>query len=607
MKIGAFYKGNGICEFTVWAPIPEKVELKIREKEERIIPMKRDDNGYWNVVATCISDCTEYTYILNGDTERPDPVSFYQPHGVHQASQVVDHLSFRWLDDKWSGINLNDIIIYELHVGTFTKDGSFEAILPRLKNLTDLGINTIEIMPVAQFPGERNWGYDGVFPFAVQNSYGSPDSLKKLVNDCHRHGIAVVLDVVYNHLGPEGNYLRDFGPYFTDKYKTPWGEAINFDGAYSDEVRNYFIENALYWFQHFHIDALRLDAIHAIYDMSARPFLQELAERVEQFSMQHVKKFYLIAESDLNNSKVIRPSEVGGYGLDAQWSDDFHHSVHALLTTEQQGYYLDFGKTNDLIKVLENGVVYSGQYSTYRKCRHGNSFSNQLAYQFVVAIQNHDQVGNRMLGERLSQLISFEGLKLAAGVLLLSPYITLLFMGEEFGETAPFLYFVSHGDPDLIQAVRDGRKSEFKSFQWKGTPPDPQNVDTFFSSKIDWNSQNKGNHKILRDFYKQLIHFRKKIPACSSLDKSAIKNYEQPVDKLIVMHRWHKRSEIVGIYNFNKELIQVELNVPTGKWKKILDSSGKTWQGTGSELPKTLIHGQNYMITPLTMALYCKE
>ena len=607
MKIGAFYNGKQTCEFTVWAPIPDKVELKIRDTEERIIPMKKDKKGYWNVVATNVSNCTEYTYLLNGDNERPDPASFFQPHGVHQSSQVIDHRKFHWRDDKWTGISLKEMIIYEVHIGTFTNEGTFEAIVPRLKNLKELGINAIEIMPVAQFPGERNWGYDGVFPFAVQNSYGSPDSLKKLVNECHRLGIAVILDVVYNHLGPEGNYLRDFGPYFTDKYKTPWGEALNFDDEYSDEVRNYFIENALYWFHNFHIDALRLDAIHAIYDMSARPFLQELSERVEKFSVDHLKKFHLIAESDLNNSRVIRPREVDGFGLDAQWSDDFHHSVHALLTAEKEGYYLDFGETKHLEKSLKNGLVYTGEYSKYRKRRHGNSFNNQLAHQFVVAIQNHDQVGNRMLGERLSHLISFEGLKLAAGILLLSPYIPLIFMGEEFGESAPFLYFVSHGDPDLIHAVREGRKSEFKSFHWKGEPPDPQSVDTFFHSKINWDSQKKGKHKILRDFYKKLIQLRKETPACSHFDKDSLRIHKQPIDKLIIMHRWHEGSEIIAIYNLNKELIQVELNLPAGNWKKVLDSSDKSWQGSGAELPKVLIRNKQYMIKPLSMALYFKE
>ncbi|MBD3290350.1 malto-oligosyltrehalose trehalohydrolase, partial [candidate division KSB1 bacterium] len=468
MRIGAHYNDNKTCEFTVWAPLPEKVELKLKKTTERTIRMSRDRRGYWHATVKDISVHTNYTYLLNGETERPDPASFWQPHGVHQASQVVNHKKFRWTDKEWSGISLKEMIIYELHVGTFTEKGTFKEIIPRLKRLLELGVNTIEIMPVAQFPGERNWGYDGVYPFAVQNSYGDPDSLKKLVNECHKLGLAVVLDVVYNHLGPEGNYLRDFGPYFTDKYKTPWGEAVNFDDEFSDEVRNYFIENALYWFDNYHIDALRLDAIHAIFDMSAKKFLQELAERVQQFSHDNLRKHYLIAESDLNNSTVISPREMGGYGLDAQWADDFHHSVHTLLTGEEAGYYQDFGETGHLIKALENAVVYTGQYSEYRKRSHGNSYRDQHASQFVVAIQNHDQVGNRMMGERLSHLISFEGLKLAAGVLLLSPYIPLIFMGEEYGESSPFLYFVSHGDPNLIKAVREGRKSEFKSFRWKG-------------------------------------------------------------------------------------------------------------------------------------------
>src|SRR4030066_1209493 len=320
------------------------------------------------------------------------------------------------------------MIMYEIHVGTFTPEGTFDAVILRLDELSVLGINTIELMPVAQFPGERNWGYDGTYPFAVQNSYGGPEGLKILINECHKKGMAVILDVVYNHFGPEGNYLWDYGPYFTDRYKTPWGQAINYDDLYSNEVRNFFIENALHWFKNYHFDALRLDAIHGIFDFSAKAFLQELAEKVEEFSSSEGKKYYLIAESDLNDSRVIRPGNMGGYGIDAQWCDDFHHAVHTLLVHENKGYYVDFGETEHLVKSFREGFVYSGQYSEYRKRNHGNSSRDCPAEQFIVFTQNHDQVGNRMFGERLSNLVSFESLKLAAGAVLLSPYIPLLFM-----------------------------------------------------------------------------------------------------------------------------------------------------------------------------------
>jgi maltooligosyltrehalose trehalohydrolase len=334
-------------------------------------------------------------------------------------------------------------------VGAYTKKGTFESIIPHLDELKKLGITAIELMPVAQFPGTRNWGYDGVYPYAVQNSYGGPEGFKRLVNACHGRGLALVLDVVYNHLGPEGNYLWDFGPYFTDRYKALWGFSINFDGPHSDDVRHYFIQNALYWVTEFHVDALRVDAVHAILDFSAEPFLEELASAVHDEAKRLNRRVYLIAESALNDTRVIRSREFGGYGLDAQWNDDFHHALHTVLTGERMGYYRDFGRLQDLAKALLEGFVYSGEYSPYRRRRHGNSSRDIPAHRFVVFSQNHDQVGNRMRGERLSELVCFERTKLAAGVMTLSPFIPLLFMGEEYGETAPFQYFVSHSDPDL--------------------------------------------------------------------------------------------------------------------------------------------------------------
>jgi maltooligosyltrehalose trehalohydrolase len=323
MNIGANYSGDGKCEFLVWAPLLKKVELKIVSPEGSIVSMDRDKSGYWHRMVENISPATSYLYRLDGKKERPDPASQFQPQGVHGPSQIVDHTSFRWEDMRWKGISLPEMIIYELHVGTFTPEGTFDAMIHILDELKDIGINTIEIMPVTQFPGERNWGYDGVYPFAVQNSYGGPDGLKRIVNECHKRGMAFILDVVYNHIGPEGNYFRDYGPYFTESYRTLWGQAINLDGTYSNEVRNFFIENALYWFKNYHIDALRLDAIHGIYDMSARPFLLELAERVGEFSKQQGRKFYLIAESNLNNPIAVKPRDMGGYGIDAQRKDLF--------------------------------------------------------------------------------------------------------------------------------------------------------------------------------------------------------------------------------------------------------------------------------------------
>ena len=443
--------------------------------------------GYWQTWVANVKPGTRYKFALQDGPERPDPASMHQPMGVHEASEVVDHHAFAWTDSSWPGLPLEQYIIYELHTGTFTPQHTFEGIIQKLDYLVDLGITAIELMPVAAFPGSRNWGYDGVYPFAVQESYGGPEGLKKLVNACHVKGLAVVLDVVYNHMGPEGNYLNDFGPYFTGKYNTPWGKALNFDDAGCDGTRNFFIQNALMWFREYHIDALRLDAVHAIIDLSAKHFLLELAEAVNELSLETGRKFYLIAESDLNDVQVINPPAKGGFGMDAQWCDDFHHALHALTTGETDGYYEDFGKLEDLEKVFNEAFVYSGIYSAHRKKTFGSNASQHPARQFVVCMQNHDQVGNRMLGERLPALVSFPMLKLAAAAYLLSPYLPMLFMGEEYGETNPFLYFISHTDPELVKAVQEGRKKEFKAFKWAGNIPDPQSEETFLSSCLSWN------------------------------------------------------------------------------------------------------------------------
>jgi maltooligosyltrehalose trehalohydrolase len=607
MRIGAHYTRNETCEFIVWAPFLKTVALKIVSPNEKIFSMGKDTRGYWKTTVEDVSIPTRYIYVLENERERPDPASHIQPTGVHEPSGVVDHASFPWEDSGWKNIPLSEMIMYELHVGTFTPEGTFDAIIPRLSELKDLGVNAIEIMPVSQFPGERNWGYDGVYPFAVQNSYGGPEGLKRLVNACHKHGIAVILDVVYNHLGPEGNYLWDYGPYFTDKYKTPWGMAINFDDAYCNEVRNFFIENALHWLKNYHIDALRIDAIHGISDLSAKPFLQELAERAEEFSSRMGRRFYLIAESDLNDSRVIRPRESGGFGLDALWCDDYHHCIHTLLTGELDGYYIDFGKLQHLVKSIGEGFVYSGEYSDYRKRNHGISSKDRPADQFIVFSQNHDQTGNRMLGERLTHLVSFESLKLSAGIVLLSPYIPLLFMGEEYGEEAPFVYFISHSDPHLIEAVRKGRKEEFKSFQWKGEPFDPQDRETFLKSKINWDKRTGSHHKILLDFYKHLITLRRQSPALSSLDKNSLDVDGFEESKILFLRRWNEDHAIFCIFNFHESDMHFIFPLHESTWGKMLDSSDKTWNGPGSLLSEKIRGGDELTLRGRSFAMYRKE
>jgi maltooligosyltrehalose trehalohydrolase len=606
MKIGAHYLGNGNCEFVVWAPFRRSVELKIISRPERTVTMSRDKLGYWKAVLRDVYPGNLYSFRLDGDIERPDPASYSQPDGVHGPSQIVDLNSFHWDDGNWSGVDIAHMIMYEIHTGTFTPEGTFEAIIPRLSEILDLGINAIELMPVAQFPGERNWGYDGAFPYAPQNSYGGSRGLKRLINECHKKGLAVILDVVYNHLGPEGNYLRDFGPYFTDKYRTPWGNALNFDDAYSDEVRSFFIENALYWFREYHVDALRLDAVHAIDDFSAKYFLAELSDRVDKFSNKQDRKFYLIAESDLNDSRIIERREFGGYGLDAQWCDDFHHSLHTLLTGEHSGYYADFGKTENLIKALKEGFVYSGQYSVFRKRRHGNLPKQSSGEKFVVYSQNHDHIGNRLRGDRLSALISFEGLKLAAGVVLLAPYIPFLFMGEEYGEDAPFLYFVSHSDPNLIEAVRKGRKEEFETFDWEEEPPDPQSSATFFNSKIDWEKRNEGSHNVLLNYYKKLIKLRKEIPALSNLNKDNLEVWGLEKEKVVFLRRWDDEEDthVFSIFNLNESNLEIRRQFPDGRWKKLIDSSEKKWNGPGSLMPEIVKSGEECGIGGFGMSLF---
>lgn len=558
---GAVYLGGNRCRFRVWAPFREKVEVRIVSPKERTLALASAGNGWHEAVLEKIPPGSLYLYRLDGKIDRPDPASRFQPRGVHQPSAVLD-TSFKWEDSLWKGFPLEKYIFYEIHAGTFTPEGTFEAVIPGLKSLKELGITAIELMPVCQFPGKRNWGYDGVHPYSVQNSYGGPRGLKRLVQSCHKLGLAVVLDVVYNHLGPEGNYLADFGPYFTDRYKTPWGPAVNFDGEHNDGVRAFFIQSALYWIREFHMDALRLDAVHAITDFSPRPFLAELAEAVHLESQRIGRKAYLIPESDQNDPGLVLPPEKGGMGLDAVWNDDFHHSLRTLLTQERQGYYRDFGKLGQLAKAYREGFV------------HGNSSASIEADRFVVFCQNHDQVGNRALGERLSRLASFEKLKLAAGCVLLSPYLPLLFMGEEYGEKAPFLYFTSHSDPSLIQAVRKGRLKEFSAFGWKDRPPDPQDEETFIKSRLQPHLREEEPHKTLRLYYQTLIRLRKKIPALKSLDKKNLEVLEFEKEGLLSVRRWKGSSQTLMLASFGNKIAEVSLPLPRGKWRKVLGEGG---------------------------------
>jgi maltooligosyltrehalose trehalohydrolase len=595
LGLEATYLGDNRCAFRVWAPRATRVDLHITAPEDCTIPMTADTHGYFATLAEGVAPGTRYLFRLDDEKERPDPASRAQPDGVHTASQVLDP-TFAWSDAHWRGLPLQHYIIYEMHVGTFTSEGTFDAAIAHLDMLTDLGITAVELLPVAHFPGSRNWGYDGVYLYATHTAYGGAAGLKRFVDACHQRGLAVIMDVVYNHLGPEGNYLWDYGYYFTERYQTPWGAAVNFDGPHSDEVRRFFLENALMWVDDFHIDALRIDAVHAMRDFSAKTFMQELAEVVEQRAQRLGRQICTIAESDQNDRRLVNPPALGGYGFDAQWSDDFHHTLHTLLTGERDGYYADFGTFDQLMRVYHEGWVYAGDYSAFRQRRHGSSARDIPPYRLVVCTQNHDQVGNRMLGERLSTLISYEAYKLAAGLLLFSPFIPMLFMGEEYGEPAPFLYFVSHNDPDLVEAVRKGRKAEFSAFAWKGEAPDPQAETTFADSRLDHTlREQKGVHEILYRFYRECIRLRKSLPALALLDKTTmhVQGFEQ--EQVLLVRRWIDPTEaglwqpsvppdkvegreVMLLFNLNTSQVTMDVPFPQGTWRCLLDSTDNTWQ-----------------------------
>jgi maltooligosyltrehalose trehalohydrolase len=574
-KLGANGLPDGRWEFLVWAPNARKVSVNFKSGKREPLMLEPLERGYFGGIAANLELDAQYLYRLDGDRELPDPASRFQPQGVHGPSQIVDTSSCRWTDQSWTGRPLGGSIVYELHVGTFTPEGTFDALIPHLPELLDLGVTTIELMPIAQFPGARNWGYDGTFEFAPQNSYGGPQSLQRFIDAAHHHGLAVALDVVYNHLGPEGNYLSAFGAYFTDRYRTPWGEALNFDGPGSDEVRRFFIENALYWLEDYHFDALRLDAIHGIFDSSAQHFLAELKAEVANLSKQSGRDIYLIAESDLNDARILNAPERGGYNLDAQWSDDFHHALHSLLTKEKRGYYADFGGIDPLITTLKDGWYFSGQYSEHRQRRHGSSPQGLSPSRFIVCDQNHDQVGNRAAGDRLNSQVSFEAMKLAAGITLLAPFTPMLFMGEEYGETAPFQYFTSHGDPALVEAVRKGRREEFAAFGWEESVPDPQDEQTYLRSKLNHSLRGDEPHRTLWQFYRRLIQIRKEYKLASPASQTV-----RPAgDEAILLLRENGDQKLALIFNFAERQAYVSLSQLSGSWVKVIDSADISWKG----------------------------
>jgi maltooligosyltrehalose trehalohydrolase len=503
---GATLSPHG-CEFRVWAPAAKQVTLRLMQgPASRDLAMEREDDGHFVLQADAHAG-DRYFYIVDNGTPVPDPVSRLLPEGVHGLTEIVDPHIFEWRDQQWRGLGLEEYVIYELHIGTFTEQGTFDAAIEKLSYLKKLGISVIEIMPVAAFPGTRNWGYDGVSLYAVQASYGGPKGLKRLVDAAHQAGMAVILDVVYNHLGNEGNYLRMFGPYFTDKHKTPWGEAVNYDQPGCEGVRRFVVENALYWIREYHLDGLRLDAVQTIKDDSSQHILQEITENVAALAQEEERKICLIAESDENDARIIQARSQGGHDLDAVWSDDFHHAVHAFFTGERQGYYQDFGKPQQIARALQHGFVFQGEPFRFWGGRPRGTSSRQVpAPAHVICIQNHDQVGNRAQGERLTALIPRGARMVAAALLLLTPETPLLFMGQEFDETNPFQFFTDYGDPTLQKAVSEGRRHEFKDFDFKDVP-DPQHPATFERSRLNW-KLTEGENPML-EWYTALLELRR--------------------------------------------------------------------------------------------------
>jgi maltooligosyltrehalose trehalohydrolase len=502
--------------FAIWAPFAKRVSISVNGVTQ---VMEGPDPHQWWRWRSDTGSGINYGFLIDDDSKvYPDPRSAWQPNGVHALSRLYDHDAFAWTDEKFQAPPLASSIVYELHIGTFTPEGTFDAAIQHLDHLVRLGVTHVELMPVASFEGQHGWGYDGVALYSVHEPYGGPDRLKRFVNATHAKGLAVLLDVVYNHFGPAGNYTGIFGPYVTEAHHTPWGGAVNLEDAESYEVRRFFCDNALMWLRDFHIDGLRLDAVHAFVDRSAIHFLEQLATEVKALEVALARRLVLIAESDLNDPRVVTPREAGGLGLDAQWSDDSHHALFAVLNpNEKLGYYEDFGTLAQLAKALKHTFVYDGIYSDYRKRMHGRSIGALSQHCFLGYIQNHDQVGNRAVGDRISHTAGMDRAKIAAAMFLLGPFVPMLFQGEEWAASSPFQYFADHDDPELARLVSDGRKKEFSAFGWgPQSIPDPENPSTFEASKLKWDEVNNGEHAEMLEWYQALIHLRRSTPCLNN-------------------------------------------------------------------------------------------
>jgi len=556
----------------VWAPLPKNVKLRAGLQT---CEMASRPDGWWT--GPILKPGDRYGFIVDGVGPFPDPRSACQPDGVHGLSQVVDQEQYRWRDQGFRPTPLSEAIIYELHIGTFTADGTFLSAIDKLSHLVELGVTHVELMPVVEFSGSRGWGYDGVDLFAPHHVYGSPNDLKTLVDACHLRGLSVILDVVYNHLGPAGNYLSKFGPYFTRKFATFWGEGINFDGPCSGEVRRFFCDNALMWLRDFHFDGLRLDAVHGIVDLSATHILEQLKEEVAQLSAHTGRELILIPESDLNDPRLLWPRERGGCGLDAQWSDDFHHALHAVLTGECDGYYSDFGGLENLAAALRRAFVYDGRYSAHRKRSHGRPIGDLSGHRFLAYLQNHDQVGNRAQGDRSSRLMSAGKLKIGAALVLTSAFVPMIFQGEEWGASTPFLYFTDYQEPELAKSVHEGRCREFAAFNWRSEDvPHPQARETFDASKLNWGELAQPAHSELLVWHRRLMALRKSCPELSDgrLDLVDVR-FDESRQWLVI-----DRQQIVVVCNLASGRQRIPLRLSSHR--TLLISQGSATLGEGS-------------------------
>ena len=564
-------------QFKIWASQAKKMAVKVNDVT---LPMQGPDEfGWWRLQVPEAAPGTNYGYLINDDpTPYPDPRSMWQPNGVHGLSRLYDQAAFQWTDAKFHAPPLASAIIYELHIGTFTPEGTLDSAIAKLDYLADLGVTHLELLPVATFAGDRGWGYDGVSLFAVHETYGGPDALKRFVDAAHAKGLSVLLDVVYNHFGPVGNYTGKFAPYLLDSHHTAWGGAVNLEGPGSREVRRFFCDNALMWMCDFHLDGLRLDAVHAFVDRSAIHFLEQLAIEVEELATTLARRLVLIAESDLNDPRLVTPREAGGLGMDAQWSDDFHHALFTVLSPGPvEGYYADFGKLDQLAKAIEQNFVYDGIYSPFRDRVHGRPTGNLFHHKFLGYIQNHDQIGNRAIGDRIHRIVGLDRAKIAAALVLLGPSLPMLFQGEEWAASTPFQYFADHEDPETARLVSEGRKKEFAVFGWDPRSiPDPEKRDTFNRSKLNWDEIDAGDHAEMLKWHRDLIRLRR--------STTALNNGEPGKTNVLYVQEQMWISMRRGDISVDVNLGKTERQMPVTEGAELLLASRESVKLDGAEL-----------------------